>query len=325
MSVYQNLYQNATNIITTFYESTKQLDYDLYAGVDIPSLNWAERLWMSWYNWVGNPVLATGIFAFLMHELIYFGRCIPWILIDNYGQSWAGKYKLQEAKKPSTKQQWECTKYVLKTHFSVELPQIYLFHPMAASVGMKTWQVPFPTWQTMFYQIALFFIMEDAWHYFAHRALHHRSIYKYIHKLHHEFSAPFGLAAEYAHPIEILVLGIGTVGGPLLWCWASGGNMHLITMYTWITLRLFQAVDAHSGYDFPWSLNKFFPLWAGADHHDFHHQAFSNCYSTSFRYIDYIFGTDQKYHAFRDKQKAAKAAAKAGQKVEKVDDHFKED
>lgn len=49
-------------------------------------------------------------------------------------------------------------------------------------------------------------------------------------RLHHEFSAPFGLAAEYAHPIEIMVLGIGTVGGPLLWCWASGGNMHLITM-----------------------------------------------------------------------------------------------
>lgn len=72
--------------------------------------------------------------------------------------------------------------------------------------------------------------MEDAWHYFAHRGLHHKSIYKHIHKLHHEFSAPFGLAAEYAHPIEILVLGLGTVGGPLLWCYLSGGNMHILTM-----------------------------------------------------------------------------------------------
>lgn len=72
--------------------------------------------------------------------------------------------------------------------------------------------------------------MEDAWHYFAHRALHHKSIYKHIHKLHHEFSAPFGLAAEYAHPVEILVLGAGTVGGPLLWCYLSGGNMHILTM-----------------------------------------------------------------------------------------------
>lgn len=29
-----------------------------------------------------------------------------------------------QAKQPSAKQQWECTKYVLKTHFSVELPQV---------------------------------------------------------------------------------------------------------------------------------------------------------------------------------------------------------
>jgi methylsterol monooxygenase len=79
-------------------------------------------------------------------------------------------------------------------------------------------------------QIALFFVLEDAWHYVSHRILHNRYLYKHIHKLHHEFSAPFGLAAEYAHPIEILVLGMGTVGSPLLWCWLSGGDMHLVTM-----------------------------------------------------------------------------------------------
>ena len=84
-----------------------------------------------------------------------------------------------QAKKPSAKQQWECTKYVLKTHFSVELPQvrglvtnseqnnneetrlltpvkpqIYLFHPLAVMVGMKTWEVPFPSfWTQMLPQV----------------------------------------------------------------------------------------------------------------------------------------------------------------------------
>jgi sterol desaturase/sphingolipid hydroxylase (fatty acid hydroxylase superfamily) len=36
-------------------------------------------------------------------------------------------------------------------------------------------------------------------------------------------------------------------------------------MYTWIALRLFQAIDSHSGYDFPWGLRHWFPIWAGAD------------------------------------------------------------
>ena len=44
--------------------------------------------------------------------------------------------------------------------------------------------------------------IEDTWHYWVHRLLHHRSIYKYVHKVHHHFQAPFGMVAEYAHPVE---------------------------------------------------------------------------------------------------------------------------
>lgn len=39
-----------------------------------------------------------------------------------------------QTKVPSAKQQWECTKYVLKTHFTVELPQVSaLFTPRSES------------------------------------------------------------------------------------------------------------------------------------------------------------------------------------------------
>ena len=96
-------------------------------------------------------------------------------------------------------------------------------------------------------QIAIFFVFEDAFHYFAHQALHYGPLYKYIHKIHHKYSAPFGLAAEYAHPAEVMILGIGTLGGPILYCYFTS-NFHIVTMYIWITLRLFQAIDAHSGY-----------------------------------------------------------------------------
>jgi methylsterol monooxygenase len=32
---------------------------------------------------------------------------------------------------------------------------------------MSTWQVPFPTWQTMLPQLAFFFVFEDMFHYFC--------------------------------------------------------------------------------------------------------------------------------------------------------------
>lgn len=155
----------------------------------------------------------------------------------------------------------------------------------------------------------------------AHQLLHTPLLYKHIHKLHHKYSAPFGLAAEYAHPLEVMILGTGTIFGPLLYCWIKP-NLHIVTVYIWITLRLFQAIDAHSGYgklclclmtesltflceDFPWSLQHIVPFWSGAEHHDFHHMAFVNNFSTSFRWWDRLLGTDKKYLAYRERMRAA--------------------
>lgn len=43
----------------------------LYAGTDFSSLNWAEQKWVAWYVWWGNPIIATGMLSFLMHEVCY--------------------------------------------------------------------------------------------------------------------------------------------------------------------------------------------------------------------------------------------------------------
>ncbi|KAB5588949.1 C-4 methylsterol oxidase [Ceratobasidium theobromae] len=269
--------------------STRVFDHraassELYAagGTDFSKLSWLESNWAAWYLWIGDPVIATGLMSFLLHEIVYFGRCIPWIIID--AMPYFRRWKLQPNKVPTAKDQWECTKLVLYSHFTIELPQIWFFHPIAEACGMKTWQVPFPHWKAMTGQIALFFIFEDAFHYFAHQALHYGPLYKHIHKVHHKYSAPFGLAAEYAHPAEVFILGMGTIGGPLL-------------------------------YYFPWSLNHIIPFWSGADHHDFHHMAFVNNFSTSFRWLDYMFGTDDKYRAY--KKRLAAVAEKDRAALEK--------
>ncbi|KAF8250812.1 putative C-4 methylsterol oxidase [Wilcoxina mikolae CBS 423.85] len=272
-------------------------------------LNIFERLWAAWYQYMENDTLATGIMSFVMHELVYFGRSLPWIIIDAipYFRRW----KIQDAKVPTAAEQWRCTKLVLFSHFTVELPQIWLFHPMCKYFGMDT-GVPFPHWTKMAYQIAIFFIMEDTWHYWFHRAFHWGPLYKYVHKIHHQYSAPFGLAAEYASPIEVMCLGLGTVGSPILWCCITK-DLHILTVYLWIVLRLFQAIDAHSGYEFPWSLHHFLPFWAGAEHHDVHHERFIGNYASSFRWWDYLLDTEAGPEAAkkRRERKAAKEATKA--------------
>jgi methylsterol monooxygenase len=276
---------------------------ELYANTDFSKLSWLEHQWAAWYLWIGDPVLATGIMSFVMHEVVYFGRCLPWIIID--ALPYFRKWKIQPNKIPTPAEQWECTKAVLLTHFTVELPEIWVFHPICEYFGMATWQVPFPSWQIAARQIAIFFVLEDTWHYFAHMALHYGPLYRHIHKMHHKYSAPFGLAAEYAHPAEIIILGLGTIGGPILYTMFMS-DLHIAVVYLWITLRLFQAIDAHSGYDFPWSLHNFLPFWSGADFHDYHHMAFVNNFSTSFRWWDRLFGTDDKYRKFKARLRETK-------------------
>ncbi|TFK47480.1 C-4 methyl sterol oxidase [Heliocybe sulcata] len=280
----------------------------LYANTDFSKLSWVENQWANWYLWMGNPVLATGLMSFMLHEFVYFGRCVPWIIID--AMPYFRRWKLQPDKIPTPKEQWECTKQVLFSHFTIEAPLIGLFHPIAESIGMATWQVPFPSWKLMAPQIFLFFVFEDIFHYFSHQLLHQGVFYKHIHKIHHKYSAPFGLAAEYAHPAEVLILGTGTIAGPLLYSYFMR-DLHIFTVYIWITLRLFQAIDAHSGYDFPWSLQHIIPFWSGAEHHDFHHMAFVNNFSTSFRWCDWLCGTDTRYRAYRKRMDEAKRQAKA--------------
>ena len=50
-------------------------------------------LLQSWYAYMQNDVLATGIMSFVMHEAVYFGRSIPWIIIDAI--PYFNKYKIQ--------------------------------------------------------------------------------------------------------------------------------------------------------------------------------------------------------------------------------------
>ena len=40
-----------------------------------------------------NDTIATGIMSFVMHEFVYFGRSLPWIIIDAI--PFFNKYKLQ--------------------------------------------------------------------------------------------------------------------------------------------------------------------------------------------------------------------------------------
>lgn len=100
------------------------------------------------------------------------------------------------------------------------------------------------------------------------RLLHTPYLYKHVHKMHHEFQAPFGLASLYVHPVEVFLAGhIPTLAGPLV----MGSHLSIIAL--WLTWELVYTTMEHSGFHFPW-------IWP-TERHDYHHLMWVCPHSTS--------------------------------------------
>lgn len=233
--------------------------------------------------------------SLIVHELSYFLLCLPGFIFQFI--PYMRKYKIQQDKPETWEKQWKCLKTLLFNHFCVQLPLIcgtYYF--------IEYFSIPYdwermPRWYVLLVRCFGCAVIEDAWHYFLHRLLHHKRIYKYIHKVHHEFITPFGMQAEYAHPLETLILGAGFFIGIIVFC------NHMIFLWAWLICRLMETIDVHSGYDIPLNPLHLVPFYAGARFHDFHHMNFIGNYASTFTWWDRIFGTDYQYVSYQEKEK----------------------
>mmetsp|Transcript_21507 Transcript_21507/g.55863 ORF Transcript_21507/g.55863 Transcript_21507/m.55863 type:complete len:284 (-) Transcript_21507:148-999(-) len=274
---------------------------EYYNNVTTPWSNWINEVWSENIN--AYPLhYMVPIVTFIIHEVFYFGNYLPYFLAEHI--PFLQKYKIQPKKENSTEDYWKCIRRLAFNHFIIEMPMILITtYPLMVFLGMKH-DAPLPAWYEIAGHCILYMFIEDFYFYWIHRLLHYGWFYKAIHKVHHEFTAPMGMAAEYAHPIETVFLGLGTMLGPLMF------TRHLATLWCWLIVRLFQTVEVHCGYDFPWSLNNWVPFWGGAEYHDYHHEKFIGPYSSTFTIWDRVFATDTTYRKVRAEQRAEAAKKK---------------
>ncbi|KAL2902181.1 Methylsterol monooxygenase 1-1 [Bienertia sinuspersici] len=253
------------------------------------TLTFAETLW---FNYSANKsdyflYCHNILFLFLIFSLVP----IPLVVAELFRASNVERYKIQPKVRLSFSEMISCYKTVMKMFFFAVGPLQLVSYPSIQFIGIRT-GLPLPSGWEILIQLTVYFIVEDYTNYWIHRFLHGKWGYEKIHKVHHEYTAPIGFAAPYAHWAEILILGIPSFLGPAM---APG---HMITFWLWIALRQIEAIETHSGYDFPWSPTKYIPFYGGAEYHDYHHyvggQSQSN-FASVFTYCDYIYGTDKGF------------------------------
>lgn len=156
---------------------------------------------------------------------------------------------------------------------------------------------PIPSWGIIVRDLCVAIFFADMFGYWLHRSLHHKSIYKYIHKKHHEYKVNVGIASIYAHPIEEFFTNIVAIFGNMIM------GSHVLVLWSWLTIRLIEAIFSHSGYHFlPYNISF---LFTGGDFHEYHHSHNIGNYGQFFTLWDWMMGTDVSYYKYLKSDKMA--------------------
>lgn len=206
--------------------------------------------------------------SFIKSVLLVYAVCL-WghvgfiACCDRY--SWFREFKIQgDAKSDNPSRQEGRDRLVITAFFHVipsHIISVFAFvsYFRPSSFGMKVTYSTMPDWHVAAGILIWWHVLFDTWFYWTHRALHHRYIYRFIHKQHHQFREPTGVAAFYAHPLEDLFVNVAsTFIGPMLF----PSKPHEVTQCTTRTHRVFVC-------SIPWSADLPFDLlsvWRLARH-----------------------------------------------------------
>jgi lathosterol oxidase len=144
------------------------------------------------------------------------------------------------------------------------------------------------------FSIIAMLIIHDTYFYWAHRFMHLKPVFKYIHKIHHESTNPTPLAAFSFHPLEALIEALVV---PMI---ALIMPVHMSAVFIFLVCMTIMNAMGHLGFElYPQgftrhSIGKFFNT---STHHNIHHKYFNSNYGLYWNYWDMLMNTNHpKYH-----------------------------
>jgi len=247
-----------------------------------------------------------GITLVIVFIVMYWSNGALLYAVEQFFPSWVGDYRIQTLK-PSSRpdlgklfKNLACTSFLVLPFLSASLSPFWRLLRMSA-------ELPGP-WE-MFCHIGFAVLFNEITFFYGHWQMHRvKFLYKHIHKIHHEFKAPMGLAAIYCHPLEFFLSDLMPLGGGLVLL-----QCHAYTGIVWTAFAILATQTHHSGIRWPWI--DFFSMQSEAqpNFHDFHHEKFNFNYG-AMGWLDDLHGTSWDWKTDFEARRATcvgAAAAKA--------------
>ncbi|XP_069131477.1 fatty acid hydroxylase domain-containing protein 2-like [Argopecten irradians] len=243
-----------------------------------------QGIWNSIYDLFGDDniwlgTLGTTIFTFV----VFWAGNILLLILDTTGwPAFLLKYKIQEDQNVPVdrKKLLKAVNQVLFNQIIVGIPFSYTFTHLMIWRGCQ-FHGGLPSFTWVIFELIIFSLVEEVGFYYTHRLFHHPKLYRFIHKRHHEWTAPIGIIALYAHPVEHCLSNLAPIAlGPVI------TGSHVATAWMWFALALWSTTVSHSGYHFPGL--------PSPEAHDFHHLKFTQNYGV-LGVLDRLHGTDNQF------------------------------
>ncbi len=147
--------------------------------------------------------------------------------------------------------------------------------------SMPWWYLPL--------SLGLVLLIHETYYYWAHRWMHKPSVFRYVHKVHHDSRKTTSWTAFSFHPLESILQAVII---PLIIVVIP---MHVSVLVVWLVLMTFSGTLNHAGIEiFPAGFNrsKIGKWLIGSTHHDLHHKQFRYNYGLYFTFWDRWMGTE---------------------------------
>jgi len=226
------------------------------------------------------------LFPIVLSVSFYFALITPFMIADLYGKKWRWiqKYKIQTDKEVTWPLVKRAIMLTLWNHMLYILPisvaqWVWTPNEFLPAKAPSLW--PF-IWQQMA-ALAIFDFEYWVWHSTHHKF---RFLYRHVHGVHHEYSAPNCWVTQYLHPWELISVGIFTTTSPWFF------DYHPMTAWSFMQFSIIVSVDAHIGYDLPFMPHNWLPGWGGCIKHDMHHQKPLTNFQPFFNWWDKLAGVE---------------------------------